>query len=158
MPNHGEHVMYQYAETNSQSNAQLHPESPEAVCQGCGSVPAVRTTFRGHRGMIVLMQFLSRKGYFCRNCGLATFRQMTAATLVQGWWGYASFVITPIIVILNLVRRQKVAALAEPQSTVYSLGREPLNPGASLLQRPMGIAGVLISTAVVAGVVALFAH
>ena len=120
------------------------------ACRMCGNVPAVDTTFRGHRGMIVLMQFLSTEGPFCRNCGLGTFRHMTSRTLVQGWYGYGSAIITPITVLINLVRRNKVAKLAPPQPNPYGPSRPPMDPGPRLLQRPMTWIGLLIPFAVVA--------
>ena len=48
--------------------------------------------------MILIMSFLHTKGPFCRDCGLAVFRDMTAKTLIGGWWGYISFIATPITV------------------------------------------------------------
>jgi hypothetical protein len=131
---------------------------PNDVCRCCGSTPVAHTTFRGHQGFIILMRFLSLKGPFCRDCGLATFRRMTSRTLVQGWWGYGSFVITPITVLINLARRNKVASLPAPQPTEYNFGRQPLDPGPPVLQRPMGIAGVVIGVAVISLVIALFTH
>jgi hypothetical protein len=119
------------------------------ACRLCGSVPAVNTTFRGHRGMLVLMQFLSTPGPFCRDCGLGVFRHMTSRTLVQGWYGYASMVITPVTVVMNLVRRGKVARLTAPQPHPYAPSRPPMDPGPRLLQRPMSWIGVGIPVALV---------
>jgi hypothetical protein len=114
------------------------------ACRLCGSVPAVKTTFRGHRGMIVVMQFLSTHGPFCRDCGLSVFRHMTSRTLVQGWYGYGSLIITPITVLINLFRRNKVAKLAPPQPNPYGPSRPAMDPGPRLLQRPMTWIGLLI--------------
>jgi hypothetical protein len=118
-------------------------------CRMCGNIPAVDTTFRGHRGLIVLMQFLSTEGPFCRNCGLGTFRHMTSRTLVQGWYGYGSAIITPITVLINLFRRNKVAKLAPPQPNPYGPSRPPMDPGPRLLQRPMTWIGLLIPFAII---------
>ena len=120
-----------------------------ASCRMCGSVPAAPVTFRGHRGLLVMMQFLSEQGPFCRDCGMATFRAMTARTLVQGWWGYGSFIITPITVLINLFKRGKVANLAQPQPNPYGPSRPPMHPGPRLLQRPMAIIGLAIPIALV---------
>jgi hypothetical protein len=117
---------------------------PMASCRFCGSVPAVSATFRGHQGMIVLMRFLRMEGPFCRDCGLGTFRHMTSRTLVQGWYGYGSFVITPITVLINLVRRNKVAKLPPPQPNPFGPSRQPMNPGKRLLARPMTWLGLCI--------------
>jgi hypothetical protein len=115
-------------------------------CRFCGSVPVANVTFRGHQGMIVLMRFLHMKGPFCRDCGLATFRQMTSRTLVQGWYGYASFIITPITILINLVRRGKVASLPAPQRQmgVRASLQAPMDPGPPLMARPMTWLGLII--------------
>jgi hypothetical protein len=95
--------------------------------------------------MIVMMQFLHLRGPFCRDCGLAHFREMTAKTLIQGWYGYASFVITPITVLINLIRRSKVANLPQPAPPPHGAAyRRPLDPGPSLLARPMAVIGLAI--------------
>ena len=124
-------------------------------CRMCGSVPAAPVTFRGHRGLFVMMQFLSEEGPFCRDCGMASFRNMTSRTLVQGWWGYGSFIITPITVLINLFKRGKVANLAPPQPNPYGPSRAPMDSGPRLLQRPMAILGLLIPIALVLMVITL---
>ncbi|MBB4760667.1 hypothetical protein ACFQFC_31425 [Amorphoplanes digitatis] len=126
-----------------------------ASCRMCGSVPAAPVTFRGHRGLVVLMQFLSQEGPFCRDCGLSTFRSMTSRTLVQGWWGYGSFIVTPITVLINLAKRGKVANLAPPQPNPYGPSRPPMEPGPRLLQRPMTIIGLAIPFALVLTLITL---
>ncbi|HEX5200829.1 MAG TPA: hypothetical protein VFW27_12930 [Actinoplanes sp.] len=139
--------------------AQAHPapagQMPFTACRFCGSVPAVETTFRGHRGMLVLMQFLSTEGPFCRDCGLGVFRQMTSRTLVQGWYGYASMIITPVTVVINLVRRGKIARLTPPQPNPYGPSRPPMDPGPRLLQRPMTWIGASIPFALVLAIIAI---
>jgi hypothetical protein len=120
------------------------PPVPETQCRLCGCVPAAEVTFRGHRGMIVMMQFLHFKGPFCRDCGMATFRDMTAKTLIQGWYGYASFLITPITVLINLVRRGKVANLQAPRPPARGQYRQPRDPGPALLARPTALIGLAI--------------
>jgi hypothetical protein len=119
------------------------------ACRMCGSVPAAPVKFRGHQGFVVMMRFLSLDGPFCRDCGLATFRSMTSRTLVQGWYGYASFIITPITVLMNILRRGKVANLPAPQPNPYAPSRPPMDPGLRLLQRPMTIVGLGIPFALI---------
>jgi hypothetical protein len=116
--------------------------APMVQCRFCGCGPAAKV--RGHQGMILLMRFQSLDGPFCRDCGLSTFRSMTAKTLVQGWWGYASFVITPITVLINLVRRDRVASLAPPQASPTGGSRQPMDPGPPLMARSMAIIGLSI--------------
>jgi hypothetical protein len=102
-------------------------------CRVCGSTPAVHVTFRGHRGMIVIMQFLRRFGPFCRDCGLATYRDMTSKSLVEGWWGPMSLFVNPITMLTNLGPRSRVALLPAP---VAGAPRRPLDPGKPMTQRP----------------------
>ncbi|GIE92320.1 hypothetical protein [Actinoplanes regularis] len=118
-------------------------------CRFCGSIPAVETKFRGHQGMVVVMRFLSNSGPFCRDCGLGVFRHMTSRTLVQGWYGYGSFIITPITVIMNLFRRGSVANLPAPQPNPYGPSRPPMDPGPRLLERPLTWVGLLIPFALI---------
>lgn len=126
-----------------------HPGAYQAsgpVCRFCGSVPAAQVTFHGHQGMILVMRFLSLRGPFCRDCGVATFRRMTERTLVQGWWGFLSSVITPVVVLMNLVLRHKVASLAAPVRVpgAPAVQNAPMNPGAPLLARPLALVGLAI--------------
>ncbi|MET9962687.1 hypothetical protein ABZ128_27075 [Streptomyces sp. NPDC006326] len=102
------------------------------ACRLCGAQPAAPVTVRGHQGMLVLMRFLSRPGPFCRDCGLATYRQMTGDTLWQGWWGPLSFFITPVTVLTNLGARASFRRLAPPVGGF----RPPLPPGKSLWRHP----------------------
>jgi hypothetical protein len=125
------------------------PGQPVVQCRFCGCVPAAKTKFRGHRGMIILMTFLSSEGPFCRDCGLSTFRRMTSETLLAGWWGAMSFFITPLTVLLNLTRHGKVANLPAPTPPQSGPYERPMDPGAPLLRRPGGIFGIVIAAAFV---------
>lgn len=130
------------------------------MCRFCGCTPAADVTFRGHRGMIILMSFLHMKGPFCRDCGLATFRRMTANTLLVGWWGWASVFITPITVLINLVRRGKVANLAAPQRVPGIVPQipAPLNPGKPVLARPQALAGIGAVVVILVALIGLALH
>jgi hypothetical protein len=121
-------------------------------CRLCGSVPTANVTFRQHTGMLLMMRFGSLKGPFCRDCGLHVFRKMSAHTLLAGWWGWASFFITPITLLINLARRGSVARLDPPVPQVAN--RTPADPGKPLYQRP-AILGLLVP--VVALIVLIFA-
>ncbi|MBV1852359.1 hypothetical protein [Catellatospora tritici] len=118
------------------------------ACENCGCSPAAPMTFRGHRGMIIVMQFLKNKGVYCRDCGLAVFRTMTSRTLVQGWWGWASFIITPFILLYNLFGRLKLNKLATPVPAPEGWAGAPWSPGRPVYQRPT-IVGALVPLAVV---------
>jgi hypothetical protein len=126
----------------------MAPVQLDPRCRQCGSVPAAQVTFRGHRGLILLMQFLSAQGPFCRDCGIATFRTMTSRTLVQGWWGWLSFVITPFVLLINLVRVRKVSRLAPPMPHPDGHSVRPMPVGKPLYLRPT-IAGLAVPLAIV---------
>jgi hypothetical protein len=117
------------------------------LCRVCGCLPAAKATIRGHRGMILVMQFRSLEGPFCRDCGLAVFRHMTAETMWQGWWGVASFFITPIVLLINVFLRNRIVALPQPQPNPWGTNGRPMDPGRPLLFRPgalIGLAAILI--------------
>ncbi|MYQ44592.1 hypothetical protein GTW40_05845 [Streptomyces sp. SID4985] len=97
-------------------------------------------TVRGHQGMIVIMRSLRRQGVLCRPCALATFRDMQANTLVAGWWGPLSAVITPFVLLINLGALSRVKKLPEP--VAYG-PRPPLDPGRPVFRRPQGILALI---------------
>jgi hypothetical protein len=103
------------------------------VCRICGGFPAVDATVRGHRGMIILMQFRRQHGPFCHTCGTATLRDMSAATLWQGWWSYAGWAFTLITLVRNLGPHNKFKALPPPAPGTHG---PQLDPGKPLTRRP----------------------
>jgi hypothetical protein len=140
---------YQQAPYQQAPYQQAQHQAPtELACRMCGSVPAAAVKFRGHQGFVIVMRFLSLDGPFCRDCGLATFRSMTSRTLVQGWYGYASLIITPITVLINLVRRDTVASLPAPRPNQYAPSRPPMDAGKHLMARPMTWIGLAIPLAI----------
>lgn len=106
-------------------------------CQFCGGMPALKATVRGHQGFLVVMRFLKVRGLFCRTCGIAVHREMSAKTLWQGWWGIASLVIAPVTLISNLVVRIRFGRMTPPADGP----RPPLNPGKPVIRR-VGALGV----------------
>jgi hypothetical protein len=113
------------------------------ICRICGNGPAMKATARAHRGMLVMMQFRSIPGPFCRSCGIAAVRRMTADTLVQGWWSPASLVIfTPAILLINLITRLRLAGLDEPRP-MHPNAVRPADPGDPIYLR-WQILGLLV--------------
>jgi hypothetical protein len=131
------------------------PAAGQLACRLCGSTPAAAGRFRAHQGFIVIMRFLRLDGPFCRDCGLATFRRMTGQTLLLGWWGPLSFFITPVTVLINLVRRGRFTRLAPPQREAHIAAAmpPPLNPGRPVFARP-AIIGLVVPVLVLVAVVA----
>ncbi|WP_238157495.1 hypothetical protein [Kribbella sp. VKM Ac-2571] len=118
------------------------------ACRFCGGYPAAEATVRGHQGLIIIMRFLKLQGPFCRTCGIASVRDMTAKSLWQGWWGIASSIVNPITMLLNIGPMQKFKGLPEPTP---GPGR-PMDPGKPLFQRP-AILGLLLPVALIAAIV-----
>ncbi|MEV8371435.1 toxin-antitoxin system, toxin component [Kribbella sp. NPDC056861] len=137
----------QYQQPQPQYNQQ-HPQA-QLQCRFCGGVPAVDATVRGHQGMIILMRFLKLQGPFCKTCGTAATRDMTAKSLWQGWWGIGSMIINPITMLMNLGTYSKIKNLPEPAPGAPG---QPMNPGKPLFQRPV-ILGLLIPIALIALIV-----
>ncbi|WP_372407683.1 hypothetical protein [Streptomyces luteireticuli] len=115
-----------------------HPGMPpQDNCRICGGFPAVDVTIRGHQGFLILMRFLKQEGRFCRTCGTALRREMTAKTFWQGWWSPFSLIFfTPFTLIWNLVVRAKLDKLQAPVPGTH--GAQP-DPGAPLLRRPVAL-------------------
>jgi hypothetical protein len=120
-------------------------------CRFCGAVPAVNATVRGHQGMIVVMRFLKLQGPFCRTCGIASVRDMTAKSLWQGWWGIGSAIINPFTMLSNIGPMSQFKKLPEPAPGAP--GR-PMDPGKPLFQRP-AIAMLLLPIALITAIVVI---
>lgn len=128
-------------------------------CQVCGAQPAAPVTVRAHQGMVVVMRTLTRRGVFCRTCGLAIYRKMTSETLVTGWWGLLSFFVTPFVVLGNAFgARATLSKMPEP----YGAQRAPLDPGRRVLRRapamlvltPVALLAAAIPTLILIGLFA----
>ncbi|MER5356251.1 hypothetical protein ABT093_38775 [Kitasatospora sp. NPDC002551] len=103
------------------------------VCRFCGGFPAVDTTVRGHQGIIIIMRFLKQPGPFCRTCGTAVVRDMSARTLVQGWWSYLSGIFTVVTLLRNLAAHNRIKDLPPPAPGTHG---PQLDPGVPLTRRP----------------------
>ncbi|MFI9156410.1 LppU/SCO3897 family protein [Kitasatospora aureofaciens] len=102
-------------------------------CRFCGGFPAVRATVRGHQGLIVAFRMLRMHGPFCHTCGTATVRDMSARTLVQGWWSWVSPLLTLITLLMNLGAHGRIKRLPPPMPGTHG---PQLDPGAPLTSRP----------------------
>lgn len=71
---------------------------------------------------------------------------MTAATLYQGWWGAASMILTPLVLLGNLVTRVRLGRLGEPQPGAPGT---PAVPGKPVFRRVAAF-GLLVPVALVA--------
>ncbi|WP_280265976.1 hypothetical protein [Nocardia wallacei] len=116
--------------------------APQRVwyCTHCGGTPAVPVTIYGHRGLVLWMRFLRRSGPFCRDCGLAIYRQMTLENVWRGWWGPFSVFINAVTMLFNLLTYRDITKLPPP---IPGMPGRPMSPGKPLFRRPVAF-GFLI--------------
>ncbi len=105
---------------------------PQDGCQQCGATPAMAAVLHEHHGMLLVMRRLTYRGQWCRDCGIARFREVQRKTMMYGWWGYFSSVINLFTVIRNTGTRKKFAALGAPQGRL----RAGLSAGESVFKSP----------------------
>ncbi len=96
------------------------PQVP-LTCQVCGAAPALHVKFLKHQGMVVMWRQVTYRGTYCRDCGLAVFRQITNQTLLIGWWGTASFFLNLYAIIVNLLSWQRLRSLGSQYGPRTSL-------------------------------------
>lgn len=129
---------------SSQPQPQPHVPAPPGTgvvqCRFCGCVPGVLASFQRIQGMIIMWSTKTVRGPFCRDCGIATFRQMTSETLVMGWWGPFSWILVPVTVLFNLDSRRKVTGLPAPSPPASGPWRRSMDHGRRVLARPDVIA------------------
>lgn len=89
-------------------------------CQACGvEGPTKYVELYQNIGMLFARRTLHIKGNLCRPCIGRYFRSYTLTTLFLGWWGFISFVMTPFILINNVVRY--LGALSLPMPNMASV-------------------------------------
>jgi hypothetical protein len=96
-------------------------ENDDLWCRVCGWAPAAEAKFTTVATLYRRTRLTSRAGPFCRDCGIAVFRDLTARAL-PGWWYPFAFFMMPLLVGGNLLQRRTVARLEPPsrQRTVIT--------------------------------------
>jgi hypothetical protein len=75
------------------------------ICQACGvEAPTRYVAFYQNIGALVMRFGKSIQGQLCKSCIHKYYWEFTGITLVAGWWGLISFILTPIFLINNAVR------------------------------------------------------
>lgn len=117
----------------------------DGECRFCGATPATDARFIAMTSVVVFYVLSTLRGWMCRSCGLATFREQQARTLVRCWWG-VSFIGAPLMLLANWLRLRRVLRLDPPRPTagVAAPAAGPLDPGKPVLARPAGIVGILL--------------
>ncbi|MCA9186897.1 MAG: hypothetical protein R3E01_09790 [Pirellulaceae bacterium] len=90
------------------------------ICQDCGvEADTKHVTFYQNIGALVIRFPKSIDGNLCKSCVHRHFWTMTGVTLVLGWWGMISLIVSPFFVLNNVVRY------------VLCLGMSAVPPGAA---------------------------
>lgn len=75
-----------------------------ALCEKCGREDdVVNVTFRRNIGALVVRFSQELRGRMCAGCIKSSFWETSLITMVLGWWGLISFIVTPIFLITNTV-------------------------------------------------------
>lgn len=101
-------------------------------CQHCGRRPTAPVDLRAHTGMVVMARYALLSGFFCRECGMAMFRDRQNHTLIRGWWGVVAFFTNFYAVAKNVISWTRLVALPPPTGRADA---PPLDPGRPLFAR-----------------------
>lgn len=101
---------------------------------------------------VLVNQVAAEAGPFCRDCGLATYRELTVTSAWFGWWGIQSLFYNLGGFVVNAMTRRRIAALPAPETY---WGHGPMDPGKPLFRR-LGALGFALPFLVAFGVVALY--
>lgn len=75
------------------------------ICQDCGVEAATKyVAFYQNIGALILRFTTSVEGNLCKSCIHKHFWSTTTITALAGWWGIISFIMTPFILLNNIIR------------------------------------------------------
>lgn len=128
-------------------------------CERCGrQAPTAQATFRTHIGLFLLFHQAKAAGSYCRICIGQLFWRATLLTLVMGWWGVLSVLITPFFTLPANIRQyvrnralpfpERAAQTTERRTPARALrfGSAPILLGLWIALRVPVVAGVAAST------------
>lgn len=108
-----DHILHSYSpspppEQQSHSKPTQDNQShkkPKRCCDNC-HLPAETKyiEFYENVGMLFMRKHRSVKGNLCKFCINYYFWNLTGKTMLLGWWGTISFIVTPFILLNNLLR------------------------------------------------------
>ncbi|MDI6098828.1 hypothetical protein QLQ12_09475 [Actinoplanes sp. NEAU-A12] len=126
--------------------------APIVSCDVCGGGPSAYASFRAVVVILIGFHVRTRSGGFCRDCGLAVFREQQKFTLVAGWWGIPA----PAGLIALLMNASQLARINRLPPPRYDAGPppgignrfgRPLRPGRPVGQSPALIVPILLAVA-----------
>ena len=86
----------------------------QTACSVCGRGPAVYLRLRRHMGLIWIIRFARLDAPFCRDHGVAAASEYLRRTLVEGWWGFLSFILNWYAIYVCVQAKRAAAALPAP--------------------------------------------
>ena len=76
-----------------------------STCDNCGMPAQLNyVEFYENVGMLFSRRYRAVKGNFCKSCIDYYFWNFSGKTMILGWWGAISFIVTPFILLNNLIR------------------------------------------------------
>ncbi|GAP16337.1 J domain-containing protein [Levilinea saccharolytica] len=98
------------SQSEPKQSASSPPEQNQAkagkkYCECC-KMPAETQHINFHEniGMVIFRRYRSIEGNFCKPCIDYYFWSSTGRTMLLGWWGLISFIVTPFILLNNMIR------------------------------------------------------
>lgn len=93
----------------------VYPNDHRNLCESCGMpIKTKYVEIYQNIGLLIMRRFGSVKGRFCRSCIEYHFWTMTGKTMLFGWWGVISFIITPFLLINNFLRYLSSLRMEKP--------------------------------------------
>lgn len=89
----------------SQENDHISSAGVNSICEIClQNKPTHYIDLYENVGALVVRYHKQIKGSLCFECQKFVFWKFTLKTLFLGWWGVISFIITPFILLNNIIR------------------------------------------------------
>jgi hypothetical protein len=121
----------------SQSKFARAPEPTE--CVFCAHSPTLEITLKREIGLVFRRRTIRYHGRYCRDCGMALFRDTQNATLISGWWGIICAPVNVGTIVSNYREYKRLRELAEPTPPTVPVTVERVTPapvGKTMVKRP----------------------
>lgn len=87
----------------------------ENRCESCGVEAETRyVKIKDNVGLVLFRLTNSAEGFYCKHCISYYFWNLTGKTILLGWWGIKSFIVTPFILINNCYYFFSTISMEEP--------------------------------------------
>lgn len=97
----------------------VYPNDHRYICESCGMpIETKYVEIYQNIGLLIMRRFASVKGRFCKSCIEYYFWTMTGKTMLFGWWGVISFLMTPFLLINNFLRYISSLRMEKPLITI----------------------------------------